>query len=131
MFSSASGNFSNKSNLNDSGISLLAAPCRTNLKLHNIYVTSKLVKKVINNIDMSEPSDLDCILMVVLKNYEPKFSYILAELFNVFHRELSFPNCWKISSVLYAFENVWERFAAKNYYPSFCGARKIMLLFQQ
>ena len=39
-------NFSKNSNLDDTGIPLPAFPCRSNLKLHNIYVTVKLVKKV-------------------------------------------------------------------------------------
>ena len=40
-------NFSKNSNLNDSGISLRVFPSKTNLKLHNISVTPKMVKKVI------------------------------------------------------------------------------------
>ena len=38
-------NFSKSFNLDDSGISLPVFPSRTNLKLHNISVTSKMVKK--------------------------------------------------------------------------------------
>ena len=38
-------NFSKNSNLDDSGISLPVFPSRTNLKLHNISVTTKMVKK--------------------------------------------------------------------------------------
>ena len=37
-------NFSSNPNLDDSGISLSVFPSRTNLKLHNIYVTLKVVK---------------------------------------------------------------------------------------
>ena len=44
-------NFSNTSNLDDSGISLSVFPSRTNLKLHSICVTHKMVKKVIMNLD--------------------------------------------------------------------------------
>ena len=44
----------------------------TNLKLHNISVTPKKVKKDIMNLDLSKASGLDCIPVVVLKNYEPK-----------------------------------------------------------
>ena len=40
-------NFSMNSSLDDSGISLPVFPSRTNLKLHNISVTPKMVKKVI------------------------------------------------------------------------------------
>ena len=46
-------NFSKNSNLDDSGISLPVFPSRTNLKLHNISVTPKMVKKVITNLDLS------------------------------------------------------------------------------
>ena len=44
-------NFSKNSNLHDSGISLPVFPSRTNLKLHNISITPKMVKKVITNLD--------------------------------------------------------------------------------
>ena len=61
-------NFSKNSNLDDSGISLPVFPSRTNLKLHNIYVTPKMVKKVIMNLDLPKASGPDCIPVVVLKN---------------------------------------------------------------
>ena len=73
-------NFSKNSNLDDSGVSLPVFPSRTNLKLHNISVTPKMVKKVIMNLDLSKASGPDCIPVVVLKNCGPKLSYILAEL---------------------------------------------------
>ena len=41
-------NFSKNSNRDDSGISLPVFRSRTNLKLHNIYLTPKMVKKVFN-----------------------------------------------------------------------------------
>ena len=75
-------NFSKNSNLDDSGISLPVFPSRTNLKLHNISVTPKMVKKVIMNLDLSKTSGPDCIPVVVLKNCEPGLSDILAEPFN-------------------------------------------------
>ena len=62
-------------------ISLPVFPSRTNLKLHNVSVTPKVVKKVITNLDLSMVSGPDCIPVVVLKNCEPELSYILAELF--------------------------------------------------
>ena len=74
-------NFSKKSNLDDSGISLPVFPSKTNLKLHNISVTPKMVKKFIMNLDLSKASGLDCIPVAVLKNCEPELSYILTELF--------------------------------------------------
>ena len=36
------------------------------LKLHNIFVTSKTVKKVIMNLDLAKASCPDCISVVVL-----------------------------------------------------------------
>ena len=102
-------NFSKNSNLDDSGISLPFFSSRTNLKLPNISVTPKMVKKVITNVDLSQTSCPDCILVVVLKNCEPELSYILAELFNNCLKESYFPDCWKISLVVLAFKNVGER----------------------
>ena len=75
-------NFYKNSNLDDSGISLPVFPSRTNLKLHNISVTSKMVKKVIMNLDLSRASGPDCIPVMVLKNCEAELSYIFSELFN-------------------------------------------------
>ena len=42
--------FSKNSNLDDPDISLYVFPSRTNLKMHNISVTFKTVKKVIINL---------------------------------------------------------------------------------
>ena len=98
-------NVSKNSNLDNSGISLPAFPSITNLKLHNISVTSKMVKKVITKV-----------IVVVLKNCEPELSYILAELFNMCLKESCFPDCWKVSSVVPVFKNVGERSTAENYH---------------
>ena len=87
-----SENFSVNSNL-DSGISLQEIPSRTNLKLHNISVTLKIVIKVVMNLDLSKASGPDCIPVVVLKNCEPELSCILAELFNKCLKESCFPDC--------------------------------------
>ena len=86
-------NFSLNSNLDDSGISLPVFPSRINLKLHNISVTSKMVRKVLMNLDLSKTSGPDCVSVVVLKNCEPELSYILAELFNKCLKESCFPDC--------------------------------------
>ena len=67
-------NFSKNSNLDDSGISLPVFPSRTNLKLHNISITPKMVKKVIKNLDSSKASGPDYISVVVVKNCEPELS---------------------------------------------------------
>ena len=66
-------NFSKNSNLDDSGISLPVFPSRTNLKLHSISVTPKMVRNVVMNLDLSKTSGPDCIPVVVLKNSDPKF----------------------------------------------------------
>ena len=96
-------NFSKNSNLNDSGISLPVFPSRTNLKLHNISVTSKMVKMVIPNLDLSKVSGPDCIPVVVLKSCESELLYILAELFNKCLKESCFPECSKVSLVVPVF----------------------------
>ena len=61
-------NFSKNPNLDDSDISLLIFPFRTNLKLDNIYITPKMFRKVITNLDSSKAFGPDCIPVVVLKN---------------------------------------------------------------
>ena len=60
--------FSVNSNLDDSRISLLVFTSRTNLKLHNISVTLKMVGKFIMNLELSKAPGPDCIPVVVLKN---------------------------------------------------------------
>ena len=62
--------------LDCSDTSLPVFASRTNLKLHNISVTPKMVKKVVINIDLSKTSGPDCILVVVLKYCELELSYI-------------------------------------------------------
>ena len=105
-------NFSKNSNLDESGVSTCYC-FRTNLKLHSISATVKMVKKVIMNLDSSKPSGPDCIPVVVLKNCEHELSYILAELFNMCLKECCFPDCCKISLVP-VFKNVGEKCAAKS-----------------
>ena len=110
-------NFSKNSNLDDCGICLPFFPCRTNLKLHNISITPKMVEKVISNLDSSKASGPDCIPVVILKSCEPELSYILAKLFNICLKESCFRDCWKVSSVVPVLKNVGERSTAKNYRP--------------
>ena len=110
-------NVSVNSSLDDSGISLPVFPSRTNLKLHTISVTPKMVRKVVMNLDLSKASGPNCIPVVVLKNCEPELFYILAELFNKCLKECCFPYCWKVSSVIPVFKNVGGRSTAKNYHP--------------
>ena len=110
-------NFSKNSNLDDSGISLLVFPSRTNLKQHNISITSKMVKKVMTNLDSSKVCSPDFILVVILKNCESELSYILAKVFNMCGKESCFPDHWKVSLVVPVFKNVGERSTSKNYHP--------------
>ena len=65
------------------------------------------------NLDSSKASSPDSIPVVVLRNCEPE----LSELFNMCLKEPSFPDCWKVSSVVPVFKNVGERSTAKNYCP--------------
>ena len=97
-------NFSKNSNLDDLDIFLPVFPSRTNLKLHNISVTPKVVKKVIMNLDLSKTSGPDCLPVVVLRNCEWKLFYILAELFKKCLKGSCFPDLWKVSSVVPVFK---------------------------
>ena len=76
-----------------------------------------MVKKVIMNFDLSKVSGPDFIPVVVLRNCEPEFSYILAEIFNKCLKEPCFPNCWKVSSVVPVFKNVGERSTVTKEHP--------------
>ena len=110
-------NFSKNSYLDDSGISLPVFLSRINLKLHNIFITPKMVKKIITNLDLSKASAPDCIPVLVLKNCAPKLCYILAEFFNKCQKESCFPDYWKVSSMVPVFKNVRERSTVKKYWP--------------
>ena len=90
-------NFSKNANLDDLGISSPVFSSRTNLKLHNISVTPKMVKRVIMNFDLSKGSGPDCVPVVVLKNCDPGLSYILAELFNKYLKQSCFPEVGRFS----------------------------------
>ena len=109
---------SKNSDLDNSGISLPVFPSITNLKLHNISITSKMVKKVIKNLDLSKVPGPVCILVMILKNCEPQLSYTLDQLFSMCLKESCFPDCSKVSLVVPVFKNVGgRRYAAKNYCP--------------
>ena len=109
-------NFSKNSSLDYSGISLPVFPSRTSLKLQNISITPKTVKKVIMNLDTSKASGPDFIPVVSLKNCEAKLSYILAELLNVCLKESCFPDCWKVSLVIPIFKACVCYFLSKCYF---------------
>ena len=89
----------------------------TNLKLDNISVNLTLVKKVVTNLNLSKASCSDSITVLVLKNYEPELSYILAELFNICLVKSCFPEYREVSSVVPVFKNYNEMPTAKNYRP--------------
>ena len=57
-----------------------------------------LVKNVINNLNLLKASVPNCILVVVLKNFEPQLSYVLDDLVNMCLQEYVFPDCWNVSS---------------------------------
>ena len=98
-------------------ISFYVFPSQTNLKLHNISVTPKMVKMVMKSLDFSLVTGPDCIQVVVLKNCEPDLLYIVAEIFNVCLEDSCFPDCWKVSLVIPILRNIGERPMAKNYCP--------------
>ena len=75
---------------------------RTNLQ--NIYVTPKLVKKVIINLELPKMPGPDGILAVIMNNCEPELSNILAELFNMCLKETFFLRLLKVSSVVSVLE---------------------------
>ena len=76
--------------------------------MHSIFITLKVVKKVIANLDSSKASCPDCMSIVILKTCELELSYILAELFNMCLKGSCFIGCWKVSSVVPVFKNVGE-----------------------
>ena len=69
------------------------------------------------NFDLSEGSVPDFIPVVILKNCDPEFSYILVELINMCLREFCFPDCWKSSLVVLVFKNIGERSTPEDYCP--------------
>ena len=109
--------YSENTNLDDSIFSP-ASPWGTNLKLHNIPVTLNLVNKVITDLLLSKASGPNCIQVMILKNWEPKISYILAEFFNMSLQESYFRYCWKVSSMVFGLKNVGERAKAKTCGPA-------------
>ena len=103
-------NFLNYSNLDDLGISLPAFSSRTNLKLHNISVTSKMVKKVAMNLDLPKASDPDCIQVVILKNCELELSYwLISVLRSLVFQIVGRFHQW-VSSAVSVSKNVEERY---------------------
>ena len=92
---------------------------RTNLKLHNISVTSKIVKKVIKDLDLLKASGSDCISVVVLKNCQFELSDMLTKLLNKFLKESCFPDRSKVLLLVSDFKTAGKRYTTKNYHPVF------------
>ena len=69
---------------------LPAFPSITNLILHDISITPKMLIKVITNLDSSREFGSDCIPMVVPKKCETELLYILAEIFSMSLKESCF-----------------------------------------
>ena len=107
-------NFSKNSNLNDSGITLPVFPSRTNLKLHNISIIPKMVKKIIIKLDSSKASGPDRIPVVVLKNCEPELAYILAELCHMYLKESCFPDLLLLKTTALLVSFLWLVKSLKN-----------------
>ena len=72
-----------------------------------------MIKRIMTSLDSSKASGSDCIPVVVLKNWEPELSYILAELFNMCVKKSCFPDCWKVWLLVSVFKNDGENCAAK------------------
>ena len=102
-------NVSKNSTLDESDISLPVFLSQTNLKLHNISITPKMIKKVIRNLDSSNMSSPCCFPVEILKNCEPELSHILAKLFNICLKEFSLPDCWKVSLVCPCIKKCWRK----------------------
>ena len=115
-------NYSKNFNLDNSGVFLPVFNSITNLKLHNISITLKMVKKVITNLNLSKSSGPDCIPVVVLRNCEPELSYVLAELYNKCLKESCFPDYWKVLLVVPVFKMLGKGLLLKTtaLLSSFC-----------
>ena len=109
--------FSKISNLNESGHELPSFNSRTAITLTDMVITPKMIKKAISNLSSSKASGPDAIAVVVLKNCEPEFSFILTDWFNLCLKESCFPDCWKVSFFVPVFKNVGGRSDPKNYHP--------------
>ena len=92
LFAKKLGGTCRNPNLDDSGTPLPVFSSRSNLKMH-ISIILKIFKKVIKNLDFSKASGPDYISVVILKNFEPELSYVLAERFNMCPKESLFLDC--------------------------------------
>ena len=88
---------------------LPSASDKAQFLIKTILRTLILVKNITNSLDLSKASGPDCILVVVLKNFEPQLSYVLDDLFNKCLQEFISPDCWKVSSEVPVFEVCHEK----------------------
>ena len=82
------------------------------MKLHNIYATSKITKKVVVALDFSKASGVYCISVVVLNNCEPDPSFVLAEPLNMRLKKSCFKDFLSVSSLFFSVcfplvTNIW------------------------
>ena len=110
-------NFSKNSTLDDSSQVLPDFPSRTEQRLSSRKITSRMVAKVIHNLDTFKATGPDRIPSIVLKMCSSELSPVLAKLYNRCLTESCFPSCWKSSSVVPAFKNDGERSDPGNYRP--------------
>ena len=77
-----------------------------------------MVKQIRTDLVSSKTSDPDCMPMMILKNFEAKLSYMLADLFNINWKASCFPDCRQVSPVVTVFKNVGERSVSKTYHTA-------------
>ena len=58
----------------------------------NIQVTFEMIKKFITDLVSSKASGPECMLMMILQNFEAELSYILADLLNINLKASCFPD---------------------------------------
>ena len=73
-----------------------------------------MVKNAITNLDSSKVSGPDCIPVVVLKNCEPEFPYILAEIFNMYLKKSCFPDLLLLKTTALLVSFLWLVKSLKN-----------------
>ena len=91
--------FPERSNLYKFGSSLSIFSSTTNLKLHNISVTSMMIEKVITTFDSSRMPGPDSSPAVFLMDLGPEFSCIFADLFKMCLKESCFQDFFGKSHV--------------------------------
>ena len=88
--------FSEKSNTDDSSISLPVFPAKPVMEQHHIPLTPKTVMRIKTNLDYFKLSCIEDIPTIVLKNYESELSYFQCDVFQeiLFSRLLGKSHLW-------------------------------------